>query len=152
MASSLRSWDDSSNDRPSRLDAERKATYLRRFVPAIAIYLVLIAGLSIAIDEESSARWVWYLLPAVPLLWIAYALVRDVFAADDYQRVLITRAMSIGFGTAMIAASIVGLLGVGGVSGRWGGWVVFAAGLLGWSISAAAFDHRSRSDVDSDST
>lgn len=101
----------------------------------------MLQGSLIALDPDGRAslgRLVWSLSPIVPALWLAWAQLRILRRADDYQRVLHLEAMAFGFGV-VIAASFVGSLLDAACVGSAGQslQVTFQAGLLAWLAALA---------------
>lgn len=129
--------DEQADDGPSTLDRTRRRAYLRWFVPGIVAYALAI-GLVVAVtDDGTTARWAWYLVPVLPLVWIGVAIGRDALTADEYQQQLIFRSMAVGFGAAMFAAVVTGMLDAADVDVGASGWIVFGAGMSAWAVHGA---------------
>ncbi|MEQ8839541.1 MAG: hypothetical protein RIB98_01055 [Acidimicrobiales bacterium] len=127
--------------RGHRLSAEDKRqrdSYLREFIPAIAVFGILLAVVSNTVDENTSGARLWILLPVVPMIGVAVALFRAVQRADEYGRIVMLECMALGFGVAMIAAFALGFLGMVGVAWTFSGWVVFGVGMTTWSVALIA--------------
>jgi hypothetical protein len=106
---------------------------------AIVLVVVLIFG---DLDGTSPWRFLWAILPVLPLFLVVRAVSRHLRRIDEFQQHQTLQGLGIGFAVAMIAAVTVGFLGIAGLDMRLAGWIIFAAGMLGWSIgsaSAAAF-------------
>ena len=127
-----------SNSRGPRLsaaDKRQRDSYLREFLPAIALFGILQAVVEITVDESTSGARLWVLLPMLPMIGIAVALYRAVQRADEYGRIVMLECMALGFGASMITAMALGFLGGLGVAWTFGGWLVFGAGMTTWSMS-----------------
>jgi hypothetical protein len=122
------------NPRRSTGDRARARAYLRDFLIAMAAYAVVLTAVVTwgQLDGSSPLRFVWALLPVVPALWIVRAVLRHVNRVDDYQRLLLLQGLAVGFAIAMVAAVTVGFLAAAGLVLPDAGWVIYAAGMLGW--------------------
>jgi len=135
---------DTSKVDSSRGDRARAKAYFREFIPgmvgyAVVLVLVLIFG---DLDGTSPWRFVWAILPVLPLLLVLRAVSRHLRRVDEFQQHQLLQGLGIGFAVAMIAAVTVGFLGIAGLDMRIAGWIIFASGMAGWiigSASAAAF-------------
>jgi hypothetical protein len=91
------------------------------------------------LNGESPWRFLWAVLPLIPMLWVVRAVVRHLRRVDEYQRLLLLQGLGVGFVIAMIASVTVGFLGVAGLvlpaPLATGGWIVFAVGMLGWAVA-----------------
>lgn len=87
-------------------------------------------------------RFLWAVLPVLPLLWVLVAVVRHVHRLDDYQQRLLLDGFAVGFGVAMAAAVTIGLLQAAGLQSDITGWVIFGAGMFGWGIASIAAGRR----------
>jgi len=129
---------------PSTGDRARAKAYYRDFVPGIVGYCVTLVLVLTFGDLGGGSPWrfVWAVLPVIPLLWVLRAVSRHLRRVDEYQQHQVLQGLGIGFAVAMIAAVTVGFLGIAGLDMRFAGWVIFAAGMTGWivgSAGAAAF-------------
>ncbi|GAA2008855.1 hypothetical protein J2S58_002067 [Nakamurella flavida] len=124
----------------SRGDRDRARAYLREFLPPMLAYVVVMPLVTVfgGLDGTSGWRFVWALLPVVPLLWAAVAVVRHLRRVDELQHRLLLGGLAWGFAAAMGAAVILGLLRFAGVDIVFDTWLVFAAGMMGWVAAAAA--------------
>ena len=129
MTSKLDTKDRSSGDR------SRTRAYLRDFLPGVGGYAVVLVPVLAwgHLDGTSPLRFVWALLPVIPALWIVRAVLRHLDRVDDYQRLLLLRVLGVGFAVAMVASVTVGFLGAAGLVLPDAGWVIYAAGMLGWA-------------------
>lgn len=121
----------------SAADKRQRSKYLREFVPAMTAYAVALAVAIGVVDEDTAAAEIWILLPVLPLVGVGIAIYRSVQRADEYSRLLQLEAMGLAFGVAMITALVLGFLGIVGVALTYGGWIVFAAGMVTWAVMAA---------------
>ena len=128
MTSKLDSRDRSSGDR------SRTRAYLRDFLPGVVGYAVVLVPVLAwgHLDGTSPLRFVWALLPVIPALWMVRAVLRHLDRVDDYQRLLLLKGLGVGFAVAMVASVTVGFLGAAGLVMPGAGWVIYAAGMLGW--------------------
>ncbi|MGY2733036.1 hypothetical protein [Sphingomonas sp. UYP23] len=98
-----------------RIDPADRA-YLRRFVPAMALYVVLVwvsPFLIRALHAEGPLLWLIALLPAFPLsavFWIIGRYLVDL--RDEYRRMLEVRKALVATGFAMTLATGWGVLEV----------------------------------------
>ena len=121
--------------RLSAADKRQRNSYLREFVPAIALFGILQAVVEVTVDANTSGARLWVLLPVLPMIGIAVALYRAVQRADEYGRIVMLECMALGFGTSMITAMALGFLGGIGVAWTFGGWLVFGVGMTTWSLT-----------------
>lgn len=128
----------------ARGDRERTAAYNRDFWPGMIGYGVVLAGVVVwgGLDGTSPWRYLWVALPVLPALWVLRAVVRHLGRIDDYQRQLVYRGLSVGFGAAMIVSLTAGFAMIAGFS--WIGlpWVIYGAGMLGWVVGQAVAGRR----------
>ena len=121
-------------------DRRRNRAYNKRFIPAMVIYIVLlVAALQMNLDSLA-AKLLFVAVPIVPAALTVVAVVRNMKACDEYQRLAGYRAMSIGFAAAMVTAVIMGFVGTafdGDQVARVGGWAVFIVGMLSWGVAGA---------------
>ncbi len=128
MTSELDTRDHSAGDR------SRTRAYLRDFLPGVVGYAVVLVPVLTwgQLDGSNPLRFVWALLPVIPALWMVRAVLRHVDRVDDYQRLLLLKGLGVGFAVAMVASVTVGFLGAAGLVMSDAGWVIYAAGMLGW--------------------
>lgn len=124
--------------RGPRLSAEDKRqrnSYLREFIPAIALFGILQALVEINVDANTPGARLWVLLPVLPMIGIAVALYRAVQRADEYGRIVMLECMALGFGASMITAMALGFLGGIGVAWTFAGWLVLGVGMTTWGVT-----------------
>jgi hypothetical protein len=128
----------------SRGDRERAAAYLREFVPAMLAYLAVLVLVLVFGDlgGTSPLRFLWALLPLLPLIWVGVAVTRHLRRLDDYQQKLTLQALCGGFVAAMGAAIAIGLLETAGLRGPATAWIIFGAGMSGWGITSIVVGRR----------
>lgn len=128
----------------SRGDRARGWAYVREFVPAMLAYCaVLILVLTFGdLDGTSPWRYLWAVLPVLPLIWVGIAVVRHLRRLDDYQQRLTLQSLGVGFAVAMAAAVTIGLLGAAGLHPAVTPWIIFGAGMAGWGITAIVVARR----------
>lgn len=86
--------------------------YLRRFIPAMAAYLVLVFGASFAFDRlelSGPIAWALAVAPAIPIL--AVIAIMGLYLkeeTDEFQRNILVESMLWGFGLTMAATSVWG--------------------------------------------
>ncbi|MDQ2739598.1 MAG: hypothetical protein M3Y35_13500 [Actinomycetota bacterium] len=90
----------------SRGDSARARAYFRDFIPGmlgwgLMMILVLIFG---HLDGTSAWRFLWALLPVVPLVWVLRAAWRHLARVDEYQQRKLLQGIGIGFAVAMFTA------------------------------------------------
>jgi hypothetical protein len=118
-------------------DRARAHAYYRDFWPGIVGYVAVLAAVMTwgQLDQPSTWRYLWVLLPVLPALWVVRAVARHVGRIDDYQRLLLLQGLAVGFAIAMVAAITVGFLAIAGLVLPAAGWLIYGAGMLGWAVS-----------------
>ena len=78
-------------------DRRRNRAYLREFVPGIVAYMVVLSAALTwgGFGGTSPWRFLWALLPVLPMVWIVRALTRHFRRIDEYQRLRILESFSI---------------------------------------------------------
>lgn len=129
---------------PSRGDRARARAYVREFVPAMLAYCVVLVLVLTFGDLGGTSPWrfVWAVLPVLPLIWVCLAVVRHLRRLDDYQQRLTLLSLGVGFAVAMAAAVTMGLLGAAGLQTPIAPWIIFGAGMAGWGITSGVVGHR----------
>jgi hypothetical protein len=128
----------------SRGDRARAWAYVREFVPAMVAYCVVLALVLTFGDLDGTSPWrfVWAVLPVLPLIWVCVAVLRHLRRLDDYQQRLTLQGLGVGFAVAMAAAVTMGLLGAAGLQSPVTPWIIFGAGMAGWGITAIIVGRR----------
>ncbi|MET0161369.1 MAG: hypothetical protein ABW204_01830 [Microbacteriaceae bacterium] len=126
---------------PKRTSAERRRSrrYTAEFLSgmALVVVLLLLPSEPLLARAPQGARVLWAVLPLVPLLWSAAAVVRHLRRVDELQRRMVVDALAWGFGAAMIAAIGAALIRSAGVAVGDVEWAVFLSGMLGFAVAAA---------------
>ncbi len=135
MAKSNDTTTSEAGPRLSAADKRQRDSYLREFIPAIVTFWIVLAVVEITVDAGTPGARLWVLLPVLPMIGVAVALYRAVRRADEYGRIVMLECMALGFGASMIAAMALGFLGGIGVAWTFGGWLVFGAGMVTWSMA-----------------
>jgi len=116
-------------------------------LPGIVALTVLQGSLIMLDPDGGASAWnlAWSILPLVPALWLAWAQVRSLRRADEFQRIVQLEAMAVGFGTVIVLAMIGGLLDAAGIgSARQSLQVTFIAGTVAWVAALAVKTSRTR--------
>lgn len=121
--------------RLSAADKFQRNSYLREFIPAIALFGILQTLVEINVDANTSGARLWVLLPVLPMIGIAVALYRAVQRADEYGRIVMLECMALGFGTSMVTAMALGFLGGVGAAWSFAGWLAFGVGMSTWGVA-----------------
>jgi hypothetical protein len=125
---------------PSDGDRRRSRAYYRDFFPAMLAYFLLVPVV-IAFGDlhgRSSLRFAWAMLPVLPLLFAVWAVWRHLNRQDEYQRLMLLQSLAVGFAGCVVAAVVMGFLGLAGLVALAGPWVIFGAGMAGWAAAAVA--------------
>jgi hypothetical protein len=129
----------SEEKRLSQSDLLRRRTDRRAMaLPMAGFFAAFISALAFA-PNGGKSTWsvILWLLPIVFVLWCVLAGLKSFRRADEYQQRVQLEAMAVGFGAAMIAATVFLLLesapikAAGALSSDPGG-LVWAAGYIGW--------------------
>jgi len=125
--------------RASAGDRAVSRAYLREFWPTMIGYCVVLVAVVAwgHLDGDSGWRFLWAVLPVIPVLWTVRAVVRHVRRIDDYQRLLALQGMGTGFAVAMVAAVTVGFLSIAGLALPGAAWIIVGVGMLGWAVGSA---------------
>ena len=97
--------------------------------------MVLQGSLILLNPQGGEGGWylLWSLSPLVPALWLMWTQLRSVRRADEYQRVILLEAMSIGFGVVLLLSLVGGLLDAAGLGDPAQSLqITFIAGILAW--------------------
>lgn len=80
-------------------------TYMRRFVIAMSIYVILLVGVSTLVGYLLATQWniLLAILPAVPLVYAMWAYSHYLAGIDEFQRLIHTRATALAAGVVGIA-------------------------------------------------
>lgn len=119
--------------------------YLREFIPAMALVLILIFVIGFVVDFETAGNWKYLvaLLPLLPIIFAARAVARNLGRSDEMGKQIQLEGMSAGFGAAMLATLGLAFLMMAGLdTGELGPWIVFGVGMTTWSFQTAAAARR----------
>jgi len=126
-------------DKTSRSEGDRARAraYYWDFWPSMVAYGLTLTAVLIwgHLDGQSPSRYLWALVPVLPMLWTVRAVMRHLTRIDDYQRLLLLKGLAVGFAVAMIASITMGFLGIAGLRTPAAGWIIFGTGMLGWLIA-----------------
>lgn len=105
--------------------------YVRRFIPAMIAYVVLLVGAILLVNRFPAAWWRYpvMVVPLLPLLLVVRAVARLLVEADELQRRIQLEALAVAFGAGSVLTFGYGLLqavGLPTVSWLWV-WPVYAA-------------------------
>lgn len=125
-------------------DRARSRAYQLEFWPGILAYAVVLTAVLLWGDLDGTSPWrfLWAVLPVVPALWIVRAVLRGIRRSDDYQRLLMLQALAGGFAVAMIVSVTMAFLEIAGLQITGTGWLIYAAGMLGWIVVGAVAGRR----------
>lgn len=128
----------------SRGDTARARAYLKDFLPGMVAYCLVLTAVVRLGDLGGSSHWrfLWALLPVIPILWVVRAVARHLGRIDEYQQHQGLQGIGISFAATMIAAIGAGLLGIAGLNMRFAGLLVFGVGMMTWVIAASTLAAR----------
>ncbi|MFK7920189.1 MAG: hypothetical protein AB8G14_19105, partial [Ilumatobacter sp.] len=120
-------------------DRERLRAYHREFIPGIVVYAIAVFVTAAFVgDDPAIPRRLLLLIPLLPAVWSARAIMRSVQRSDEFERMIQLEAMAVGFGAAMIGAMTVGFLGMHSDPNRFNQiapWIIFSVGMASWGIT-----------------
>jgi hypothetical protein len=87
------------------------------------------------LNGTSPWRFVWALLPLLPLAWIVAVTVRRVRQMDEYQLKLLFPGLAVGFTVTILAAITAALLSATRLNTSGAGWIVTLCGLVAWELT-----------------
>ena len=125
-------------------DRRRSRAYLLEFVPSMIAYVVVLMLVTRfgGLDGTNPWRFLWALLPVLPVTAIAIAVLRQARRVDDYQRQQLLASVAAGFAAAMLTAVTVGFLNDAGLGIPRVGWWIFGAGMATWLVAALVLRRR----------
>jgi hypothetical protein len=123
-----------------QVDAARR--YMREMLGAMLLYVVVLGGAIVALrsmDEGSPLRWVVALLPMVPALLAAAAILRFFGRMDELARRQLTEGLAFAFAASALLVLTLGFLQVGGMApvSIWWVWVGMGAAWVAGSLLSA---------------
>ncbi|WP_010544493.1 hypothetical protein [Sphingomonas elodea] len=130
----------------SRTAAARR--YMRRFVPTMIGYVVLVIGTSLAVSRfhpAGGALVALSILPALPILGMLLVIglyVRE--ETDEYLRQRLVTAMLFGIGVVLAAATVLGFLQIYRVLGQIDVFWAFPLWCASWGLAQCVLAWRDR--------
>ena len=134
------------SERRSSSDVARDRALIRDVALPLAALVALQGSLILVNPQGGDSGWylLWSLSPLVPALWLVWTQLRSLRRADEYQRVILLEAMSIGFAVVLILSLAGGLLDAAGLGDPGQSLqITFVAGVLAW-VGALAVKLRVR--------
>jgi hypothetical protein len=132
--------------RPSQSNRRRAHANRRGMLPAIVGGVADTAILAAVNPDAHANVWnlIWWLSPAVFILWVIAAGARGFRSSDEYQQGVQLESMAAGFLAAMIVSVIFLLLQAARVhTGAVGQWV-FLSGAAAWAGTMTVKSMRTR--------
>jgi hypothetical protein len=86
------------------------------------------------LNGTSPWRFVWAVLPLLPVVWLVIFIVLRVRQMDEYQVKLFFPGLAVGFAVAMVTAVTVGTLNSAGLNFN-SGWAVAITGIVAWEFT-----------------
>lgn len=131
---------DLDSDEESPLELRRQRVFRMRMWVGVGCFLLANAALYQwgGLNGTSPWRFVWAVLPLLPLVWIVTVTVLRVRQMDEYQVKLYFPGLAVGFTVSMVTAVTVGTLSSAGLTMPNGGWAVCVIGVLAWEITNLA--------------
>ena len=113
------------------------ARYMRRFVPLMVAYTVIVIGVSLWFDAGGPRGWLRYpvaVLPALPIVGVIATMGAFIVEQkDEYQRVLMIRQSLFAIGFTLAVTTIWGFLETFALVPHipaWATFVLFCFGLI----------------------
>ncbi len=131
----------------SSSDIAREHAAWRDAAPAIAL-LVITQGSLFWLNPShpsSPGGVAWALSPLIAVVWLVWGQIRAVRRADEFQRLHLLQALSIGFAVLIVLLAGVGLLHaaeIGDLAQQT--QIVFLSGIVAWVSALAVLSVRSR--------
>lgn len=135
-----------SQEYPKRTRGERRASqrYMWEIGAGAVAFLFLFLFLPDLVPAEpgSAASIVVALVPLLPVLGMAVAVMRHVHRVDELQRMLLLRSLAVAFGVAMLIALTIAFLSTAGVRVAFTEWYVFIGGMAAFGVVAGVLSLR----------
>ena len=134
----------------SKTPAARR--YLKRFVPTMMAYVVLVIATSLIVAKlhpAGAALVALSVLPALPILGILVVIglyVRE--ESDEYVRQRLVVAMLFGIGVVLAAATVLGFLQIYHAIGQIDVFWAFPVWCASWGLAQCAMAWRDRAGAD----
>lgn len=124
------------------------ARYLRRFVPTMVAYMVLLFGANWVMDSQHPtgiALAVVAILPALPIVGVITVIGLYILEeSDEYQRQQAVTGMLFGLGFMLTLATVWGFLEEAAVVPHIKAYWAFVTWCLGWGLAQCALKLRDR--------
>lgn len=124
---------DTGGESPTEL--HRRRVFRVRIWTAAALFLLANVALHYWGQMPGAWRWLWAVLPLLPLVWMVIAVVRRARQMDEYQRKLFFPGLAVGFTVSMLGAVTLGTLSSAGIAVPSGGWAIAILGVLSWEAT-----------------
>jgi len=115
--------------------------YIRRFVPLMTAYVVIVVGVGYWFDQGGPEGWLRYpvaVLPALPIIGVIFTMGAFIVEQkDEYQRMLMVRQSLFAIGFTLAATTIWGFLETYRLVDHLPAWitfVIFCAALIPGAI------------------
>lgn len=122
--------------------------YLRRFIPMIIAYVVILFAASWAIHgykPEGAALVTLAVLPALPIIGVLFVIAAYLLEEkDEFLRQRIVTAMMFGTGIVLSVATVLGFLQIGGVIGHVDVFWAFPLWCAAWGVAQCVTALRDR--------
>lgn len=128
-------------DAPPMTPQRARRRYVVGFSLSMAIYVVLVFGVSLSIKRlgvEGPALYALAVLPSLPLIFSIYVMGRYLFEMDEYQRAIQMRRMLAGLGATLAVCSVWGFVEVFADAPRLDLYLVYPMFCMFWGLSCAA--------------
>lgn len=121
----------------SAVDRRQRNSYLRKFLPAMLAYGIVLIVVMALVDEDTAGARFWILLPLIPLAVAGSAYFRFVQRSDEFVQRTQLQAMSVGFAAAIFTSLGFGFFGIFGTIPEYSGFLIFGAAFLAWAATLA---------------
>ncbi len=128
---------DLDSDAESPIELRRRRTFRVRMWVGAGCFLLANFALHQWGDLNGTSPWrfVWAVLPLLPVVWIVIFIVLRVRQLDEYQVKLFFPGLAVGFTVAMVSAITVGTLSSAGFAVPNAGWIVAIIGIVAWEFT-----------------
>ena len=131
--------------KPNNFERSTARSYLWEFLAGIASYVVVIVAVVTwgNLGGSNPIRFLWAVLPALPVVWMIIAFARHIRRADELQRTTLLTALAWAFAAAMLTAVVVGMLGIAGLVLALGfPWIILMVGMITFGLAAGILASR----------
>lgn len=119
----------------SPIELRRQRTFRARIWAGSILFILANLALGLWGHPGSPWRFVWVVLPLVPIVWMVIVIVLRVRQMDEYQVKLFFPGLAVGFTVSIVTAITVGTLSSAGFAVPNAGWIVTVAGVLSWAVT-----------------